>query len=275
LSDDGLADLPSWPGDHRAAGWRRTDGQEAVAGEPDHVFRLASVTKVLSTLGVLVARQEEIIDLDEPAGPPGATVRLLLCHAAGLPFDGQDPIAEPGTRRSYGNGAFEALAALVAERAAMPFADYVDAAVCRPLQLTATTVTGSPAHGARSTLRDLLLVAAELLQPGAVVAPELLAEATTVQLPELAGVLPGFGRQDPNPWGLGFEVRGAKDPHWIPIEASPRTFGHFGQSGCFLWVDPDAGVACVGLSDEPFGAWAIEAWPSMGCSVLTAASGVR
>ena len=43
--------------------------------------------------------------------------------------------------------------------------------------------------------------------------------------------------------------------------SSPRTFGHFGQSGTFLWVDPDAGAAAVVLTDRDFGPWAIEAWP--------------
>ena len=85
-------------------------------------------------------------------------------------------------------------------------------------------------------------------------------------------MLPGFGRQRPNPWGLGFEVMGTKAPHWMPPEASPRTFGHFGQSGAFLWVDPDAGVACVGLGDQPFGDWAREEWPRLGAAVLDAAS---
>lgn len=271
----GLDVIATWPGQHRAAGWRRLDGTEAVAGEVDHSFRLASVTKVLSSLAILVAVQEEVVELDEPAGPPGATVRLLMSHAAGLPFDGEEPIASPGSRRSYGNGAFEILGRLVAERAQMPFADYVEAAVVQPLGMRATSVDGSPAHGARSTLRDLLRLTAELLDPGRVLAAELLAEATTVQQPELAGVLPGFGRQDPNPWGLGFEIRGAKSPHWTPSEASSRTFGHFGQSGCFLWVDPDAGVACVGLSDEPFGDWAPPAWQEMGSLALTEAEVVR
>jgi CubicO group peptidase (beta-lactamase class C family) len=271
----GLETIATWPGQHRAAGWRRIDGNEESAGDVDHRFPLASVTKVISAMGILVAVQEEVVHLDDPAGPPGATVRLLMSHAAGLPFDGEEAIAPPGTRRSYGNGAFEILGRLVADRAQMPFSDYVQAAVLEPLGMQATTVDGSPAHGARSTLRDLLRLTGELLGPGHVLAAELLSEATTVQQPELAGVLPGFGRQDPNPWGLGFEIRGDKSPHWTPPTASTRTFGHFGQSGSFLWVDPDAGLACVGLSDQPFGDWAPPAWQEMGSLALTAAQTVR
>jgi CubicO group peptidase (beta-lactamase class C family) len=269
----GLGPIASWPGSHRAAGWRRRDGTEARSGDEQHEFRLASVTKVLTAMAVLVAVEEEVIALDEPAGPPGSTVRLLLCHASGLPFEGTVPIAAPGERRIYGNPAFEALAALVEARAAVPFADYLHEAVCAPLGMTSTTLRGSAAHGARSTLSDLLLLVGELLSPARVLAPETLASATEAQLPELDGVLPGFGTQRPNPWGLGFELHGTKSPHWMPPEASPSTFGHFGQSGTFLWVEPTAGVACVALCDAPFGQWALDAWPRLGSAVLSAAAG--
>ncbi len=260
-----------WPGAHPAAGWRRADGTKAAVGDITRPFALASVTKVLTTMAVLVAVQEAIVDLDEPAGPPGATVRLLLCHASGLPSEGDDPIAPPGQRRIYGNAGFEWLAALVAQRAAVPFAEYVQEGVLDPLRMTATSATGSAASGAQSTLSDLLRLSGELLGPGRVLAPEMLAEATTAQLPLLEGVLPGYGLQSPNSWGLGFELRDHKSPHWMPPDSSPATFGHFGRSGAFLWVDPEAGVACVVLADQAFGEWAIQAWPNLGSAVLAAA----
>lgn len=260
--------VAAWPGKGSVAGWVRRDSPPETTGDLDAPFWLASVTKLLSTAAVLVATEEEILGLDEPAGPPHSTVRLLLCHASGLPFDGTTQIAAPGRRRIYGNAAFELLGDLVAARANLPFADYVHEAVCLPLEMTSTVVPGSPAHSGRSTLRDLLRFCCELLEPGRVLAPATLAEAMTPQLPELAGVLPGFGRQDPNPWGLGFEVHGHKSPHWMPASASPGTVGHFGQSGTFLWMDPVPGVACVGLAAEPFGPWAIDAWPALGAAVL-------
>lgn len=272
MTSTGLEGLHDWPGTHRAAGWLRRDGTSEVAGEPDCELPLASVTKLLTTLAVLVAVEEETIDLDEPAGPPGSTVRLLLCHASGLPFDGTEPIAEPGRRRTYGNAGYEILGELLTVRTGVELADYIQEAVCLPLGMTATFVHGSPAHSGRSTLTDLIHLARELLHPGSVVAHATLAEAITPQLPHLAGVLPGFGRQDPNPWGLGFELHGEKAPHWMPEAASPRAFGHFGQSGAFLWVDPDAGIACAVLGDEPFGDWAITAWPALGAAVLARAA---
>ena len=83
MSDDGLAPIAAWPGDHRAAGWRHGDGRTGTAGEVTHPFALASVTKVLSALAVLVATQEDIVDLDEPMRDAGG--RPLLVRHVGSP----------------------------------------------------------------------------------------------------------------------------------------------------------------------------------------------
>ena len=67
--------------------------------------------------------------------------------------------------------------------------------------------------------------------------------------PGLDGVLPDFGRFSPLDWGLGVELKGAKEGHWSGSLTSPRTFGHFGGSGTFLWVDPDRGPRLRGADD--------------------------
>ncbi len=160
------------------------------------------------------------------AGPPGATVRHLLAHASGLPFEGETPIAAPGRRRIYSNEGFRVLAEHVAARAEMPFADYVRGAVADPLG-TGLRTTGHPGAGMQGSLDDLLALGRELLGP-TIVAPETLAEAATVQFPGLDGVVPGIGRRSPNDWGLGFDLHDAKDPYWMGVRCSPQTFGHFG-----------------------------------------------
>jgi CubicO group peptidase (beta-lactamase class C family) len=134
--------------------------------------------------------------------------------------------------------------------------------------MTATTLAGSPAAGAVGPLDDLLRFGRELLAP-TLLAPETLRAATTVQFAGLAGVLPGVGPFTPNDWGLGFELRDAKSPHWTGTGNSPSTFGHFGATGTFLWVDPAAGVACAAVSGRDFDHWALEAWPALSDAVLT------
>jgi len=238
---------------------------EASYGAVERVFAWASVTKIATAVAALVAAEEGVVDLDEPAGPPGATVRHLLAHASGLPFDGMQPIAVPGSRRIYSNSGFEALAEHVAARAGMPFADYFRAVWGFPLE-------GSPAQGVAAPLATLLEVARELLEPTRLAA-ETLDEAVTVQFPDLVGVLPGFGRMERNDWGLGLELRDDKAPHWTGTQNSPRTFGHFGRAGGFLWVDPAVGLALACLTNLDFGQWAREAWPRLADAVLAASSG--
>jgi len=265
---DALRQVEDWPAKAAAGGVLRDGEIQARRGPGDRVFRWASVTKLATTLAALVAAEEGIVDLDEPAGPPGSTVRHLLAHASGLPFDLGAPIAKPGQRRIYSNAGFEVLAEKVAEAAEMPFSDYLAGAVLEPLGLEAE-LRGSPASGIHGTLDDLLRLGAELQRPR-LIAPETLAEATSVQFPGLVGVLPDVGRMDPNDWGLGFELRDAKSPHWTGTHNSPRTFGHFGGSGSFLWADPGPRVALACLGDLDFGPWALEAWPRLSDAVLTA-----
>jgi len=262
---EALRQVERWPCRHAAVAV--TGAAEASVGDRARRFPWASVTKVATAVAFLVAAEEGIVDLDEPAGPPGSTFRHLMAHASGLPFDHGAPIARPGARRVYSNFGFEVAAAFVEERAGMPFTDYF----AHVWVGTTAVLSGSAGSGVEGTLDDLLALAHELREPRRVAA-ETLEEACTVQFPGLVGVLPGFGRQEPNDWGLGFELRDAKSPHWTGARNSPRTFGHFGRAGTFLWVDPDANVALACLTDLAFGDWAAEAWPRLADAVLAEAA---
>jgi CubicO group peptidase (beta-lactamase class C family) len=257
-----LRQVDGWPCEHVAVAV--AGASEARYGDVDRPFALMSVTKLATAVAVLVGCEEGIVELEDAAGPPGSTLRHLLAHASGLAPDDPTPIAEPGRRRIYSNSGFELAAALVGERAEMPFAAYFERVWGFPLD-------GSPAYGLEATLRELLTVAGELLHPSRL-SPELLAKAASVQFPGLDGVLPGFGRMEPNDWGLGFELRDAKSPHWTGASNSPRTFGHFGRSGTFLWVDPERELALACLTDLAFGDWAKEAWPRLAEAVLAEAA---
>jgi CubicO group peptidase (beta-lactamase class C family) len=212
-----------------------------------------------------VAVEEETLGLDDPAGPEGSTVAHLLAHASGLGFDG-GRLAKPGRHRIYSNTGFGLLGELLAAASGIPFETYATEAVLDPLGMTGTRM-GNPAYGAVGTAADLLRLGRELLAPK-VLSPAMLARATAVAFPGLDGVMPGFGRQNPNDWGLGFELRDGKTPHWTGRANSPRTFGHFGRSGTFLWVDPDAGLACACVTNRDYGPWAAEAWPALSDEVL-------
>jgi CubicO group peptidase (beta-lactamase class C family) len=260
-----LRQIDAWPVEFAAAGVLDPEGGIATRGDASRSVLLASVSKPVAALATLVAAEEGVLDLDEPAGPPGSTVRHLLAHVSGLPFEGAEPIARPGHRRIYSNEAFRVLAEHLAGRAEMSFPEYVRLAVCEPLGL-GLDPTGDPASGMHASLQDVLALGNELLHPR-LVAEETRDEMVAVQFPRLSGVLPDYGRFDPLDWGLGVQLN-TSPPSWMGARVSARAFGHFGGSGTFLWVDPVATVVCAALTTREFGEWAKEEWPRLSDAVL-------
>lgn len=262
--------LDDWPVSAVSAAVVGPSGILASHGDTTASFALASVTKPLAARAVQVAVEEGAVELDTPAGPPGSTVRHLLAHASGYTMHDDSVLAKPGARRIYSNYGFKIMAETVEAAAGIEFGRYLAEAVFGPLGMTASALPGGAAEagfGGTSTVADLAAFAGDLLAPQVVSAP-MHADATAVQFPGLSGVLPGFGSQRPNDWGLGFEVRGEKSPHWTGSTNSPGTFGHFGQSGTFIWADPAAKLAFVVLTNRNFGDWAYPLWPAISDEVL-------
>ena len=265
-----LADhLAAWP--VPAAAGAVLVGGEVVetAGDTAAPFRLASVTKFLTAVVAAVAVEEGSIGYETPAGPEGSTLAHLLAHASGLGAEVGDRDRPVADRRVYSNQGFEVAGSAIGAAAGMAFAEYWHLALVDGLGLSATRLDGSPAHAGVSCVDDLAAVVTAL-HTGTLLAPETVTTMRTPAFPDLAGILPGYGRQDPNPWGLGVEVRGDKSPHWTGSTNSAETWGHFGQSGTFVWIDPVADVATVVLTDRDFGPWAIDAWPPCADAVLGA-----
>ena len=265
-----LSLIDSWPVNHAAAATVRFDGSVEVHGDATHVFRLASLAKVVSAWAMLVAVEEGSISLDAPVGQRGCTMRHLLSHAGGYGFDGVDPITQPERNRIYSNTGIELAADTVAEATGMSFGDYLSEAILQPLGMADTQLHGSPAHGIWSTVNDMARFINEVMHP-TLLAASTVQQATTAQFAELAGVVPGIGSFRPCPWGLGVEIHGTKSPHWMGSVNSAATFGHFGGAGTLMWIDPVAGVGVVALTDRPFDEWRTEAlqlWPEFSNAVV-------
>jgi CubicO group peptidase (beta-lactamase class C family) len=255
--------------EHAAVALVGPDGVLATHGDADRRFVWASVTKPFTAMTVLIAAERGLLDLDEPAGPPGSTVRHLLAHASGLSFEGETLLAAPGRKRIYSNTGYDTLGDLVASRAGKTFESALVASILIPLEMDRTFLDGLPSEGLGGTIVDLATFARELLRP-TLLTPAMAAAMREVAFPGLSGVVPGIGRFDPCDWGLGVEIHDAKRLHWMGVRNSPATFGHFGGSGTFLWVDPVVDRALVVLTDRPFGAWALDAWPAFSDALLTA-----
>ncbi len=272
--DRALTAIDAWDVPSAAVAVAR--GRETVAarGETARPMPIASLSKPLTAATVLLEVAAGRLDLDEPLGPTagnGATLRHLLAHTGGLGFELGDRTMEPGRRRIYSNWGYEVAAAHAAAQAGMTFPALLQERLVGPLGMTSTTLDGSPAHAMISTVDDLLRFARELLVP-VTLDSATHARLTEATFSELDGVLPGFGRQRPNGWTLGLEVRGSKDPHWSGARLSPATVGHFGRSGSLLWADPVHEIALATLSGRDFGDWARTAWPALNDAVVAHAT---
>jgi CubicO group peptidase (beta-lactamase class C family) len=256
---EALSSIRGWPVE-RVAAAAVAGSDRAVFGDVELRLPVASVTKLLTAWAALLAVEEGAVSLEDPLGPPGATLWHLLCHAGGWDFEGTAVLAAPGTRRIYSNRGYDEVALHIERSTGIAFADYLDAGVLEPLGLRSTELRDRPSMGAWSNVSDLSRFCEELHRP-TLLAPETVGLFRTPRLPALAGVVPGWGRFDPCPWGLGPELKGTKEPHWMGSTASPECLGHFGGSGAFLWLEPRLGIHCVVVGDLDFGDWAVASWP--------------
>jgi CubicO group peptidase (beta-lactamase class C family) len=271
--EQALAAVEKWPVAAAAAAVVGPQGVLASVGDVDLPFTLASVTKPLAALAMLVAVEEEALELTHPAAEdviPGATLRHLLSHASGLAPERMMRSFPPAVRRVYSNTGIDRAGELITEATGIEFSSYFMQALVEPLALSNTSLPGLPSRDGISSVADIARVITELLNPSGLLSRATLTDLSTVQYPGLRGVLPGFGSQDPNDWGLGFEIRGTKSPHWTGLTNSPATYGHFGQRGTMFWIDPEVNLGVVALADRDFGPWAAQAWPALSDAVLSA-----
>ncbi len=276
-----LSLVETWPVDHVAAAVMIGTDVVATTGPTTHRFRLASIAKPMMTWASLIATEEGIVGLDDPLpADPDRTLRHLLAHASGYGFDTDVPILSPERKRIYSNTGIELAAATVEAAAEMPFADYLGEAVFAPLAMGSSELRRSAAHGVWSTVDDLTRFAAEVVEP-TLISRDTAADAVRPQWPTLGGIVPGVGRFDTCPWGLGFELRGDKSPHWTGAHNTAAAYGHFGGSGTMWWTDPGVTVegrpvSVMALTDRRFDEWADEAlqrWPELSDAVIAEVDG--
>ncbi|MDA8081563.1 MAG: serine hydrolase [Actinomycetota bacterium] len=261
-------------------------GSEDVFGEWGKAFKWASVSKLASALGMLSAVSEGVFMLDEILSN-GSVLSDVLAHASGLATEiddsadifSQRPVIPPRTKRIYSNSGFELLAASLEVATGFSFKDYLSEVLFEVAGMDTAVISGDlwpnagsrgAAAGVLGSLKDLFALARALIFGTPFVDVDLLKLAKAPYLPELSGILPGFGEMTRNYWGLGIEVKGDKFPHWTSRLNSPTTFGHFGAAGTFLWIDPERNLAVGVLTDKVFGPWAQKAWPELSSYIVEA-----
>lgn len=233
-------------------------------GDSSLPFPWASVTKTAFALSAWIALERGLIDLDDPAPfpVPEANFAALLSHTSGLDFASNQVICPPYRRRIYSNCGPELAGEMLERTSGVAPSKWVCDEVFSPLGMTQTVLAGSVSYGAHGPVCDLIKLAEELACP-TLISAQAHSYFTSPYPAGLPGILPGYGYQSDNAWALGVELRAKKFPHWLGQDFSPATFGQFGQSGSFLWVDPVAQVAGVFLGAEPFGSQHREIWPGL------------
>ncbi len=238
--------------------WVRPASSTATA-TPGRRFALASVTKPLVARAAQVAIEEGAFELDTPAGPPGSTVRHLLAHTAGYAMTSAKVIAAPGTRRIYSNHGFAVLAEVA--RAGIGhrvrhLPDRVGLRAARDDRHRRSTAEPRPPGTARRR-RSTIWWHSPATCWRRRRCPD---RCTTRRRPcssrGSTACCPASGCSGPTTGGWASRSATANRRTGRGRRTRRRTYGHFGQSGTFLWVDPDAELALVVLTDRKFGEWA-------------------
>ncbi len=249
-----------WPGPAAAAVVRLVDGSAQVvdrSGDLEARRPWASVSKLAVALAVGVDVDRGRCRYEQPLGPLGSTLAHLLSHSGGYGLETTDRTVPAGTRRVYSNVGVDLAVAAVAEGAPPP--RWLEERVFGPLGMASAHLEGRPSAGVVGSTRDLATFAGAwlLARPFSAATRD---RIITPFLPQLDGIVPGFGRFRPCPWGLGPEVRGSKE-HWMG-DWSSDSAGHFGQSGALALFNVREGIAVVATSAVPFGPWAVTLWPA-------------
>jgi CubicO group peptidase (beta-lactamase class C family) len=225
-------------------------------------------------------------------------------------YAGVAPIDDPGQRRAYSNVGYARAAALLAQGGGLSWSAYVAGAVLEPIGMRATAfgcavddptvvrvrdpgllghgeqlfngprfrTLGLPQSGAYGTASDYLALLRLVLDGGrlpsgaALLAPETCARLHANHGGALAGGVGGFMEWDRCDWGLGFELRDGKLPHWTGAALSEAAFTHFGVSGTLAFGDPATGACGVILAARgTYSGWMLEpgGWPDI-CAAIAA-----
>lgn len=236
------------------------------AGDLDTVRPWASVSKMAVALAAAKMVDRGDANYGDPMGPLGATLAHLLSHSAGLGFEVGDPVSPVGAKRLYSNYGIDiAVQALARDHSAEA---WLNREVLGPLSMSSTHLVGRASAGLQGSTNDLVKLARGWLT-GDQLSAATRDVATSVFLPDLAGIVPGFGRFSPCPWSLGPEVRGDKQ-HWMGDWPSDSV-GHFGQSGALMLLNIREGIGLVATSTELFGPWAVQIWPTWTSSLRSRA----
>lgn len=211
-------------------------------------------------------------------------------------------VEQPGTRVTYSNAAYWVAGAALSTIVGAAFPDALREWVIEPAGLRNTFINppaevypriarrygrtkivnapygrrlGSPAGGLFASVRDLARFAGSFNRATGLISPGALSVMTSDQTGGLAGGIDGLMTWPRCAWGIGWEVRCDKRPHWTGGLTSPRTVCHIGQGGGLVWFDPDSGLSVAILANRDLSTgWATDParWARLNDAIVAAAT---
>lgn len=218
-------------------------------------------------------------------------------------------VAAPGSKVEYSNVGYGILGLIIEAVSGQSFADYMRERLFAPLGMQhaylappaelyprivhvgGTLDPGSPterfnsAYARRQTHPAGNIIATALdvarffqlfLDRGMAGGRQVIAPATARlmianQTAGLCGGIEGFMTWNDCAWGLGFDLRGVKQPHFSGEFSSATTFGHSGVAGTFAWADPARDLVCVMLANRTlYNLWNESRWSRFSTALIAA-----
>ena len=195
-----------------------------------------------------------------------------------------EPMFPPGTRFSYSNFGYGLLGEIISRLSGRSYAQFAQEEVLEPLGMKDSYLQppesiweriaavhqlpdgpsdhqhynsayarrmGHPWAGLYSTPEDIATFGQLFLDGGtyggrSILSPAAVREMTRDHAGGVPGGFPSGLYQWPAvSWGLGFDVKGPKAPHYFGELTSQAAFGHIGATGSMFWADPETEQLCV------------------------------
>ena len=261
-----------------------SNSDEHVYGNTQDVYELASVTKIITALTMSELVESGFIDFhDKVENVPymKGDIELidLLSHTSGLALNGELDQVKPRSKRVYSNLGFETIDIFIKnklynEHNYSCVKDIFNDGFSQILKEDSKNnieYYGSSAWGAKANIYALISLARQMRKP-TFLSEKMHARMQEIYLPELRGVVPGWGNYNHCSFGIGYEIKNDKTKHWMGSIASPKTFGHYGHAGVFIMHDPTINVSIIALGHKQFDKWAVELWPGYVDEILSSFS---
>ena len=149
-----------------------------VGLEQKSIVPLASLTKSITAIAVIQLAEKGLLKLDDQVRYHGLriskknlgqiTVRHLLQHTSGIPYNHRSPSYSPGNHFQYSSGNYEHLYTLIQKVSGLSYKEYVQRYILNPLEMYDTKMRPYVNGGAgiSSSVRDLSKLAIMLLNGG-------------------------------------------------------------------------------------------------------------